>query len=57
MSAPDAPPAPNHLTIAETADQLGVKPWEVVRLIESGRLDAVTFVPTTALRAYQQETT
>lgn len=56
MTGTDAPPAPTHLTIAETADSLGVKPWEVVRLIESGRLDAVMYVPAAAVRTYQETT-
>lgn len=52
MSTLDAPPAVTHLTITETADQLGVKPWEVVRLIESDQLHSVTYIPATALRTY-----
>lgn len=45
------------LTIAEAADKLGIKPWDVVRLTETGRLDAAIYVPASALSAYMQETT
>lgn len=43
-----APPT-GLLTIAQAADRLGVKPWDVVRLVESGAIAAVTLVPAAAL--------
>lgn len=49
MTAPSAPPPAGFLTIADAADQLGAKPWDVVRLIESGQLATVTLIPVTAL--------
>lgn len=48
-------PAGDYLTIAQTADTLGVKPWEVVRLIEAGELTSATVIPATALADYTQE--
>ena len=42
-----------HLTIAEAARDLDVKPWEVVRLIETGELAAVRLVPQDALERYK----
>lgn len=50
-----APPT-GRITIAQAADQLGVKPWEVVRLIESGRLDSLVYVSAASLASYAQET-
>lgn len=43
-----APPT-GLLTIAQAADKLGVRPWDVMRLIESGRMPTVTLVPAAAL--------
>lgn len=48
-------PTGDYLTIAEAADTLGVKPWEVVRLIESDRLTSVTVIPAASLADYTQE--
>ena len=42
-------PTGDYLTIADAADNLGVKPWDVVRLIEAGRLATVTLIPAQAL--------
>lgn len=53
MPTSEAPPA-GLLTIAETADKLGVSPWEVVRLTESGRLPCVVYVPAQAVAEYQE---
>lgn len=44
MPVGEAPPS-GLLTIAQAADNLGVKPWDVVRLIEAGDLPTVTLVP------------
>ena len=43
-----APPT-GLLTISQAADRLGVKPWDVMRLIEAGDMPAVTLVPAAAL--------
>lgn len=42
------------LTIAEAADRLGVSPWEVVRLTESGDLPCVVYVPAQAVAEHQE---
>lgn len=44
MPTGDTPPT-GLLTIAQTADKLGVKPWDVVRLIETGQVPTVTLIP------------
>lgn len=44
-----------YLSINEAADELGVKPWEVVRLTESGQVDSVTLVKAASLRDYARE--
>lgn len=49
MTKADAAPPTGFLTIAQAADQLGVKPWAVVRLIEAGSIESVTLVPASAL--------
>jgi excisionase family DNA binding protein len=38
-----APDAPEYVTIKEAADALGLKPWPVAQLVESGDLPAVRF--------------
>lgn len=43
-----------YLTIADAADRIGAKPWDVVRLIESGELPTVTLVPVDALPATRE---
>lgn len=53
MGQPSSP-AGDYLTIADAADKLGVKPWEVVRLIENDQLTSVTVVPAASLRTYQE---
>lgn len=47
--------ATNLLTIAEAADVLGVKPWQVVRLIESKRLEVVELIDAASLRPHMKE--
>lgn len=44
-----------HLPITEAAKRLGVKPWEVVRLIEEHELDEVRMVDAASLDAYIEE--
>ena len=53
MTTPDAPPT-GLLTVAEAADRLGVSPWEVMRLTESGRLPCVVYVPSQAVAEHQE---
>lgn len=54
MPAPAAAPPVGMLTVSEAAEHLGVAPWEVVRLTESGRLPCVVYVPAQAVRDYQE---
>ena len=43
-------------SIAEAADRFGLKPWEVVRLIESRRVEVVELVDTESLAAHLEGT-
>jgi hypothetical protein len=47
------PPAAAYITIGEAADILGAKPWDVVRLIEEARLEAVQLVDVASLRKFK----
>lgn len=49
------PPPTGYITIAEAADMLGAKPWDVVRLIESEKLHAVQLVDVESLRRHQEQ--
>ena len=53
MTTPSGPPA-GLLSIADAADRMGVKPWDVVRLIEAGSLPSVTLVPVASLPATRE---
>lgn len=46
--------APQYVSINEAASVLGVKPWEVVRLIESGHVASVSLVDAASLNAYKE---
>jgi hypothetical protein len=45
---------PELISISEAAERLGVKPWEVVRLIEAGQLKRVVLVVADSLNDYQE---
>lgn len=47
--------SPPFLSIHEAAERLGVKPWDVVRLIRSGDLVSVELVDVESLSRYEQE--
>lgn len=49
MSAP-----PGFLSIRQAAEQLGVSPWDVKKLIEERRLLSVTFVDESSLHTYKE---
>ncbi len=44
-----------HVSIDEAAAQLGVKPYDVVRLIRQQQLESVELVSVSSLQAYRQE--
>lgn len=46
--------APHYVSINEAADDLGVKPWDVVRLIEAGQVASVQLVEVASLRTYKE---
>lgn len=51
---PSAPIAPGFVTVAEAADELGIKPWDVIRLIQTGDLESLVLVQTASLRAAKE---
>lgn len=42
------------ISIAEAAKRLGVKPWDVVRLMNAGQLRQVVLIDTASLTEYQE---
>jgi hypothetical protein len=46
--------SPKYLSVNDAAAQLGVKPQEVVRLIEHGEVQAVTLVDAASLDELQE---
>ena len=44
-----------YLSVTEAAEKLGVKPWEVIRLTEAGRIDSVVLVNAESLTRYVEE--
>lgn len=45
-----------YLTISEAADQLGVTPWDILRLVDRDQLRGVMFIDAGSLLSHQQET-
>lgn len=54
MTSANPSPPSGYLTIADAADTLGVKPWDVVRLIAADQLRAVQLVDSESLRRHQE---
>lgn len=56
MTDTPTPPTPaGFVSIADAADILGRKPWDVVRLIESEQVRAVQLVDLSSLRRHQAQ--
>lgn len=49
------PGAAQYVSINEAAALLGAKPWDVVRLIESGHVASVQLVEVASLNAYKEQ--
>jgi len=47
--------AARYIPIQDAAEILGVKPWDVVRLIEAGRVASVELVDADSLTEYRKE--
>lgn len=45
---------PELISIAEAASRIGVKPWDVVRLLEAGVLRQVVLVDVASLTEFQE---
>ena len=43
------------ITIAEAAERINAKPWDVVRLIESGEIASVEYVDADSLDRYSRQ--
>jgi len=56
MDGESTVPYSGYVSINEAADHLGVKPWEVRRLIEAEQLRTVVLVEKSSLDRYKQET-
>lgn len=51
---PEAPPASGFVSIAEAAQILHSKPWDVVRLIEDAQVETIQLVEVASLRRFQE---
>jgi len=51
---PSAPIVSGHITVSEAAKRLGVKPYEVVRLVQSGDLAGLVLVEIASLEAMKE---
>lgn len=49
---PDPTSPAGFVSIADAAALIGVKPWDVVRLIESGRVKSIQLVEVSSLRTF-----
>lgn len=45
-----------YISIAEAADLLDVKPWDVVRLIEADQITSIELVDINSLQAFKERT-
>jgi len=51
----DVSPPTSYMSVNEAAAYLGVKPWDVVRLVQTNQVDSITLVDASSLRAYAAE--
>jgi len=52
---PSAPTQTGHITVAEAAKRLNQTPWDVMRLIETGRVSSLVVVPEDEIAAIAEE--
>lgn len=52
---PSAPTPAGFITAMQAAEELGVKPWDVMRLIQSGELQSLVLVETASLKALKEK--
>jgi len=52
---PSAPTRTEHITVTEAAKRLNLTPWDVMRLIETGRVSSVVMVPADQIAAIEEE--
>jgi hypothetical protein len=55
VEATNTPPPAGYVSIAQAAQIIGAKPWDVVRLIESERVKAIRLVDLESLRRHQAQ--
>lgn len=54
MTATPAPPPSGYVSITDAAQTLGVKPWDVVRLIDAQRVESIQLVSVESLTAFRE---
>lgn len=52
---PSAPTAPGFQTVREAADELGVSPWDVMRLIAAGAVQSLVLVDSASIEAMKEK--
>lgn len=52
---PQGTTAAGFITVADAASQLGVTPWEVMRLIKAGELQSLVLIETASLEAMKEK--
>lgn len=49
-----APTQTDYITVTAAADRLGVKPWDVMRLVETGVVQALVLIDVASLEAVKE---
>lgn len=52
---PSAPTQSGHLTVSEAAERLGVKPWDVMRMVQTGDLKSLVLIEAASLEALEEK--
>jgi hypothetical protein len=54
VAHPPSPPGEGYVSIAEAARILGLRPWDVVRLIKSAQIETVELVEVASLHKWRK---
>jgi excisionase family DNA binding protein len=52
---PSAPTPAGYLTVAEAAERLGVKPWDVMRMVQTGDLQSLVLIESASVEAPKEK--
>ena len=52
---PSAPTQTDYITVTDAADRLGVKPWDVMRLVETGVVQSLVLIDAASLEAVKEK--